>query len=96
MCGDIEKGDKVNPNINLITAYAIENPRTRDRAELADPNSKPSWSRYTKAHYQNLIDKVTGEVAFRVECQHEDIELGNIFKNEWIKWCKKILFVTIR
>lgn len=90
MCGDIEKGDKVNPNINLITAYAIENPRTRDRAELADPLSKPSWSRYTKAYYQNLIDNVTGEIAFRVECQHEDIEVGNIFKKEWIVWNKKL------
>jgi len=90
MCGDIEKGDKVNPNINLITAYAIENPKTHERAELADPLSKPSWSRYTKEHYRDLIDKVTGEIAFRVECQHEDIEVGNIFKNEWMKWAKKI------
>jgi hypothetical protein len=90
ICGDIEKGDKVNPNINLITAYAIENPRTHERAELEDPLSVTSWSRYTKEHYRNIIDKVIGWIAFRVECQHEDIEMGNIFKNEWMNYGKKI------
>jgi hypothetical protein len=87
--GDVEAGDLKRPDVNCIDAFAIENPRTHARAEIDDPDSRPSWGRFTKAHWYAVI-KTSGERAFKREDQMEDIEDGDVFKHDWFKWSKKL------
>lgn len=87
--GDVEAGDLKRPDVNCIDAFAIENPRTHARAELDDPDSRPSWSRFTKQHWYAVV-KTSGERAFRREDQMEDLEEGDVFKHDWFKWGKRL------
>jgi hypothetical protein len=80
--GDVEAGDKKNPDVNCIDAYFIENPRTHERAELEDENSVCSWKeRYTKDDARAII-KTSGERGFRRDDQQQHIIEGKVFKND--------------
>lgn len=82
--GDIEPGDPVNPNINHIKVYALENPRTHEM----DLNGTPAWKeRFTVQDLEKRW-KLTGERGKLREYFHQHVEEGNVFKDEWIIWNK--------
>ena len=88
--GDVEPSDPKRTDINLIEAFAIENPKNHARAELEHPLSICSWhQRFTKEHFRAVI-KTTSELTFRREDQQESIEIGHRFKNSWLRWTKKM------
>jgi predicted phage terminase large subunit-like protein len=84
--GDVEPNDPIDPNINHIKVFALENPKTHKK----DENGTPAWKeRYTKQHFE-LRRKLIGTNAFLREYFHQHIEEGTVFRNEWIQWRKPL------
>lgn len=85
LVGDITPKDPKRKGLKHIKAYAIENPKTREKAGIN--NGQPAWGRYTLKILKVKMETM-GYRSSRREFFHEHIEEGLIFKKEWIKWGK--------
>ncbi len=84
MVGDVNPEDPINPAINHIKVYALENPKTH----AMDLNGTPAWKeRYSRAILEQRWE-LTGYRAKMREFFHQHVEEGNVFKEEWIIWDK--------
>lgn len=82
--GDTEPDDPIDPNINHIKVYALENPRTHEM----DLDGVPAWKeRFTIEDLEKRW-KLCGTIAKLREYFHQQVEQGNIFKEEWLIWDK--------
>jgi predicted phage terminase large subunit-like protein len=82
--GDIEPEDPINPNINHIKVYALENPKTHEM----DLDGVPAWiERYTIAELETRW-AICGYRAKMREYFHQHIQEGTIFKDKWWIWGK--------
>lgn len=84
--GDVNTGDPKRKGLYHLKVYAIENPKTRDKAGFHD--GQPAWvERYTVKQLQTKMERMPYR-SVRREYFHEHIEDGTIFKPEWIRWRK--------
>lgn len=86
MVGDVNPEDPKNPDRYHLKVYAFE---TKTRHSKSDHiQGRPAWKeRYTT---QMLVDKMNkmGYRSARREYFHEHHEEGNVFKKEWVEYCK--------
>lgn len=85
LVGDVEPEDPKRQGIHHLKVFAIEKGRGHRKGDIADPDSRPAWPRYTKQVLQERFEKA-GYRSSRREYFHEHHEEGFVFQNEWIQW----------
>lgn len=87
--GDVNENDPVNPNIIHIKVFAFENPKTHTKL-MPEAGGTPAWPEfYTKDKLLSLMDAMDYRSMLR-NFYHEDIQDGNVFKQEHIQFCKAL------
>ncbi len=85
LVGDVEEGDVVNPEIYHLKVFALENPKTHKEDQSID--GVPAWKeRFTREQLEKNIWAKIGYISTQREYFHKHMELGRIFKSEWIKF----------
>ena len=80
--GDITDDDPVSETIYHSKVFALENPKTHK--EDQSETGVPAWrERYTRADIDRVIEQMRYRMAQR-ELFHRHIELGRVFKDEWL------------
>ncbi|MGX7686807.1 hypothetical protein ACWA1C_06545 [Flectobacillus roseus] len=80
--GDVEDDDPINEGITHIKVYALENPKTHK--EDQSEKGVPAWKeRYTRDDILKVMHQMGYRMAQR-ELFHKHIEIGKIFKPEWL------------
>lgn len=87
LVGDLEEGDKVSEDIHHIKVYAIED-KHHNASYIGAPGARPAWKeRYSIEMLQEKW-KGMGYFAVQKEYFHNPLKKGNIFKSEYMCWCK--------
>ncbi len=87
--GDLEPGDKPNPDVAHSKVYALQHPDTREMDLGLE--AEPAWKeRFTREQVETAMRELGSEAAAMREYFHQHSEPGIVFKPEWLQWCEKL------
>lgn len=83
--GDVEPGDPLREDLEIIKVYATENPKTHAKLKI-EAGGKPAWKeRYTIEMLRKKMARM-GSLSAGREYYHEHYVKGHVFRSEWMQW----------